>query len=114
MPTYQRFEKGHPRFFTSEQKAIALDRQGFTCPVCGKGIGMHDSECHHMAQWRRGGSSSLDNLLVVHRGACHEMADARALANDDMIIGGTIYQAEPSQMRTFMVNVQKQLTEVSR
>lgn len=100
MPTYQRFEKGHPRFFTPEQKAIALDRQGYTCPICGKGIGMHDSECHHMVSFGNAyGSSSIGNIIVVHAGECHRMADARSLANNDLIIGGNIFNADESMIR---------------
>lgn len=98
-PDYQRYIAGEVRFFNQEQKAIALARQDFICPICGGGIDMHHSECHHMCQWSAGGSSSLDNLVVVHRGECHRMADARGLANNDLIIGGTIYDAEPSQFR---------------
>lgn len=98
-PTYQRYVAGEPRFFPPEFKAIALARQDFICPICGGGIDMHHSECHHMVQWSAGGSSSLDNLIVVHRGECHRMADARGLANGDLIAYGNIYDAEPSQFR---------------
>lgn len=99
-PDYQRYIAGEPRFFPPEFKAIALARQDFICPICGLGIDMHHSECHHMARFDLGGSSSLDNLIVVHSGNCHRMADARGLANGDMIVGGTIYDAEPSQFRS--------------
>ena len=99
-PTYQRYIAGEPRFFNAEQKAHALARQDFICPVCGGGIDMHHSECHHMTRFDLGGSSSLDNLIVVHSGNCHRMADARGLANGDMIAYGNIYDAEPSQFRS--------------
>lgn len=99
-PDYQRYIAGEARFFNTEQKAMALARQDFICPICGGGIDMHHSECHHMVQFNAGGSSSLDNLIVVHKGECHRMADARGLANNDLIIGGTIYDAEPSQFRS--------------
>ena len=98
-PDYQRYIAGHPRFFNREQKAQALARQDFTCPICGGGIDMHHSECHHMTRFDLGGSSSLDNLIVVHSGNCHRMADAQGLANNSLIVGGTIYDAEPSQFR---------------
>ena len=98
-PTYQKYIAGEPRFFNSEQKAHAIARQDFICPICGGGIDMHHSECHHMARFDLGGSSSLDNLVVVHRGECHRMADAMGLANNDLVVGGTIYDAEPSQFR---------------
>jgi len=98
-PTYQKYIAGEPRFFPPEFKAIALARQDFICPICGGGIDMHHSECHHMVSFSLGGSSNLDNLIVVHRGECHRMADARGLANGDMIAYGNIYDAEPSQFR---------------
>lgn len=98
-PLYMRFERNHPRFFTFEQKVHALERQGYTCPMCGESIDTHGSECHHMVQWQAGGASSLDNLVVVHEGRCHHQADALSVANGDMIIGGTIWQAEPTQVR---------------
>lgn len=98
-PTYQKYIAGEPRFFPPEYKAIALARQDFICPICGGGIDMHHSECHHMVSFSLGGSSSLDNLVVVHT-KCHPMADARGLANGDLIVGGNIYDAEPSQFRT--------------
>ena len=99
-PTYQKYIAGEPRFFNGEQKAHALARQDFICPICGGGIDMHHSECHHMTRFDLGGSSSLDNLIVVHSGNCHRMADARGLANGDMIAYGNIYDAEPSQFRS--------------
>ena len=98
-PTYQRYIGTEARFFNLEQKTLALERQGYTCPICFQAIGMHDSESHHCVQFQAGGSSSVENLVIVHRGACHRMADARGLANGDMIVGGTIYDAEPSQFR---------------
>lgn len=97
-PSYQRYERGHARFFSVEQKAIALERQGYVCPICYGSIGM-EGQCHHMVRWDLGGSSSLDNMVVVHAGDCHKMADARGLANNDLIIGGTVFDAEPSQKR---------------
>lgn len=98
-PTYQKYIAGEPRSFNNEQKAIGLARQDFICPICGEGIDMHHSECHHMTRWDLGGSTSLDNLCVVHKGDCHRMADAQGLANNSLIVGGTIYDAEPSQFR---------------
>jgi len=98
-PTYQRYIGTEARFFNAEQKAMALERQGYTCPICFQSIDMHDSESHHCVQFQAQGSSSLDNLVVVHRGSCHRMADAMGLANKDLIVGGTIYDAEPSQFR---------------
>lgn len=98
-PTYQRYIGTEARFFNAEQKALALERQGYTCPICFLSIDMHDSESHHCVQFQAGGSSSVDNLVAVHRGSCHRMADAMGLANNDLVVGGTIYDAEPSQFR---------------
>lgn len=98
-PTYQRYIGNEPRFFNAEQKAQAIARQDFICPICGGGIDMHHSECHHMVQWSEGGSSSIDNLVVLHTGNCHRRADAMGLLHGDLIVSGTIYDAEPSQFR---------------
>lgn len=97
-PIYQRYVGAEPRFFNHTQKEIALERQGYVCPICGEGIGIYNSECHHLCQWQAEGSSSVDNLAVIHKGACHKEADERA-KRGDMIVGGTIYDAEPSQFR---------------
>lgn len=99
-PDYQRYIAGHPRFFNREQKSMALARQDFTCPICGGAIDMHHSECHHMCMWSEGGSSSIDNLVVLHTGNCHRKADAMGLLHGSLIVGGTIYDAEPSQFRS--------------
>lgn len=99
-PTYQRYIGTEARFFNVEQKAQALERQGYTCPICGLGIDMHHSECHHMASFGNAyGNSSIGNIVVVHAGECHRMADARSLANNDLIIGGNIYNADESMIR---------------
>jgi len=98
-PEYLKYIAGEPRSYNNEQKALGLARQDFICPICGQGIDMHHSECHHMVRWDLGGSTSLDNLVVVHKGECHRMADAMGLANKDLVVGGTIYDAEPSQFR---------------
>lgn len=99
-PDYQRYIAGEPRFFPPEFKAIALARQDFICPICGLGIDMHRSECHHMASFGNDyGNSSIGNLIVVHSGECHRMADARSLANNDLTVGGNIYNADESMIR---------------
>lgn len=99
-PTYQKYIAGEPRFFSPEYKAIALARQDFICPICGKGIDMHHSECHHMVSFGNAyGNSSIGNIVVVHAGECHRMADARGLANNDLIIGGNIFNADESMIR---------------
>lgn len=78
---------------------MALARQDFICPICGGGIDMHHSECHHMVSFgAQFGSTSIDNLIVVHK-KCHPLADARSLANNDLIVGGNVYNAEPSMIR---------------
>lgn len=98
-PLYQRFIGGEPRFFPPELKARGLVRQDFICPICYGGIDMHHSECHHMVSFGPfNGSTSLDNLVVVHAGRCHSIADERA-KKGDLVVGGTIYDAEPSQFR---------------
>jgi len=98
-PTYQKYIAGEPRFFPPELKAIGLARQDFICPICGGGIDMHHSECHHMISFSYDyGNTSLENLLVVHRGRCHRIADEMS-QRGDLIVGGTIYDAEPSQFR---------------
>ncbi len=99
-PAYQKYIGKEPRFFNAEQKAQALERQGYICPICSRGIDMHYSECHHCVQWQSGGSSAIDNLVVVHKGECHRTADYRAQVHKDLIVGGTIYDAEPSQFRS--------------
>ena len=98
-PTYQKYIAGEPRYFPPEFKAIGLARQDFICPICGGGIDMHHSECHHIVSFASHyGNTSLENLLVVHRGRCHRIADEMS-QRGDMIVGGTIYDAEPSQFR---------------
>lgn len=99
-PDYQRYIAGEVRFFNQEQKAIALARQDFICPICGGSIDMHHSECHHMVSFGNAyGNSSIGNIVVVHAGECHRMADARSLANNDLIIGGNIFNADESMIR---------------
>ncbi len=97
-PIYQRYVGTEPRFFNHTQKEIALERQGYVCPICGEGIGIYNSECHHCVQWQANGASTTDNLVVLHKGSCHHIADERAKSGD-MIVGGTIFDAEPSQFR---------------
>lgn len=96
-PLHQRYESGKPRYFAQEQKIIALERQGYACPICGQGISLRGSEGHHCVQHHMGGSASLDNLVVVHGGACHAEADRRAI-DGDLIVGGTIYDVESTQV----------------
>lgn len=98
-PTYQRYVANEPRYFPPEYKAIGLARQDFICPICGQGIDMHHSECHHMIGFASDyGNTSIGNLCVVHRGRCHRIADEMS-QRGDLVVGGTIYDAEPSQFR---------------
>lgn len=78
---------------------MALARQDFICPICGQGIDMHHSECHHMISFSADyGNTSIGNLVVIHRGRCHHIADEMS-QRGDLVVGGNIYDAEPSQFR---------------
>ncbi len=96
-PFHQRYKSGKPRYFAQEQKVLALERQGYVCPICGQGISLRGSMGHHCVQYQLGGSTSLDNLVVVHGGKCHAEADRRAF-DGDLIVGGTIYDAVSTQL----------------
>lgn len=91
-----------PRFFDYEQKAQALERQGYVCPICGCGVAMKGSQCHHCVQHNQGGRSTMENLVVVHT-QCHPEADRRGV-NGDLVVGGNIYQATPEQAKPSLLD----------
>lgn len=91
-------ERGeNKRKFSKEQKELALERQGYVCPVCGKSIGM-EGQGHHMCQYWQGGATHEDNLMVVHQGKCHEYLDAEATLFGNIYTLGQLQDAEPSQI----------------
>ena len=91
-----------PRFFDYEQKAQALERQGYICPICGQSVGMKGSQSHHCIPFSQGGRSSMDNLVVVHK-ECHPEADRRSMKGD-LVVGGNIFDATPEQAKPSLLD----------
>ncbi len=85
------------RLFTPEEKMLALERQGYVCPACGKGFGM-EGQGHHMCQNWQGGATTVDNLMVLHKGRCHEIFDAQATLYGNIYTLGHLSLAEDSQI----------------
>lgn len=103
--SHQRYDAdGEPRFFDYEQKAQALERQGYICPICGKGIGMKGSQSHHCIQTHAGGRTTMENLTVVHTDRCHAEADRRAMSGD-MVVGGSIFDATEEQAKRSLLDI---------
>lgn len=88
------------RKFSYRQKELALERQGYCCPVCGKAIGT-EGQGHHMCQYWQGGATHEDNLMVVHKGRCHEYLDAQATLFGNIYTIGHLADAEPSQIADY-------------
>jgi len=86
------------RYFNTEERILALERQGYTCPVCGEGVSNVGSDAHHMCQAWQGGATHIDNLVVVHRGRCHEYLDARATLYGNIFTLGHLSLAEDTQI----------------
>lgn len=103
--SHQRYDTdSEPRFFDYEQKAQALERQGYVCPICGRGVTMKGSQCHHCIQSSAGGRTTMENLVVVHADKCHAEADRRALTGD-MVVGGTIFDATEQQAKRTLLDI---------
>lgn len=94
---------GEPRFFNFEQKAQALERQGYICPICGQSVGMKGSQSHHCIPASLSGRSTMENLVVVHADRCHAEADRRGMTGD-MVVGGTIFDATPEQAKPSLLD----------
>lgn len=102
--SHQRYDTdSEPRFFDYEQKAQALERQGYVCPICGRGVTMKGSQCHHCIPASLSGRSTMENIVVVHKD-CHPEADRRAMTGD-MVVGGTIFDATEQQAKRTLLDI---------
>jgi len=89
------------RLYSHEDKRIALERQD---GLCGGGCGedlwnapMNKAEGHHLLPWAMGGSTDIDNLVVMCK-TCHQYHDIQAICG--VMYGGyEIWDMEESQIR---------------
>ncbi len=103
--SHQRYDAdGEPRLYNYEQKAQALERQGYVCPICGQGVAMKGSQSHHCVQVNAGGRTTMENLTVVHTDRCHAEADRRAMSGD-MVVGGSIFDATEEQAKRSLLDI---------
>lgn len=86
------------RYFNTDERVAALERQGYTCPVCGQAVDLKNGDGHHMAQCWQGGATHVDNIIMVHRGKCHEYLDARATLYGNVFTLGHLSLAEDTQI----------------
>ena len=74
------------RFYSHEDKRIALDRQEYMCGGCGQDLSSHPMgycQGHHMLPYGMGGDTSIENLMILCPN-CH-------VVHDNMAICGTMY-----------------------
>lgn len=62
------------RYWSAVRKDV-LERDGYTCQLCGKS-GKTKLHIHHIMKIRDGGSDHIDNLLTVCP-SCHKKADGK-------------------------------------
>lgn len=88
------------RFFTSEEKEIALKRQEFMCGSCGEDLWrlpLGYGQGHHILPYSMGGETSIDNEVVLCPN-CHVIHDNMAICGQ--LWGGyDIADMEDEQIR---------------
>lgn len=88
------------RFFSQDEKRIALERQEYMCGECGADLWREPigaNQGHHILPYGMGGETTIDNLIVLCP-TCHKYHDELALCG--VMYGGYgITDMEEEQIR---------------
>lgn len=69
--------KDPKRSFTDAERRAVYFRDGTKCADCGGTVSWDDAEIHHVVEHAKGGRSTLDNAVLMHR-ECHPKGAAAA------------------------------------
>ena len=96
--------KDDTRIYGQLEREMIFYRDGKTCAVCGYEVNWQDMEIHHVDEHQRGGKTSLENGVPVHK-QCHPKGQAAVDFYEKWLIKKeTLTPSDASQTSTQVEN----------